>query len=124
MPLPGSSAAIPTFMGKTGDDITDFLEIMDDAFEAFGVKEEDRPRYLVRYTSRSCKDLLTKFKNFKDKNWPAFKEELLQMWPSADQDGYYQLGDLEEYCDKISSGNITSLIQLEKATREYQRIAL
>ena len=125
MPLPGEKAA-PKWNGKEKE-LMEFLRSFETAATRAGLSSQDKCIQLGRYCKHAeDQDLLESLDSFKAtaKDWNAYKQEILRLFPGADPETKYSMESLERLVRKTHKKSpFRKVAPFAKYNRRFQKQA-
>jgi len=120
-PPPRSRHAPKTFSGRY-DEVDSFLKEFENLAKTYGLSNDDRFDYVLRYVKRSVREIIEGLQEFADKDWTVFADTLRSLFDHAKLDKRFKEKDLTNFISKSRKGRIQSLYDFHKYQRKFTRI--
>ena len=121
MPGPKSSKA-PAFNGETSE-LVDFLELFDAFATSCDLTEDEKCKYLVRYTDLRTKRFWVCLDGYESRDFDVFKRCILSHYPGAENGLHYSIRDLERIVVNTADSDISTEDQLQGYYQEFYPVA-
>src|SRR5215472_7659027 len=119
-PPPGSRRAPKTFSGKFYE-VDSFLEEFDNLAAYYLLSDKDKFAQVVRYVTRSVRDIMEGLSSYKDRKWDEFKDELRMIFEHERLEDRYTMRDLKSLTDEWHDRKINSLRDFRKYQRRFAK---
>jgi len=122
MPYTGSKHALH-FNPKHPRELLEFISDFEDAARACNVTDEEKVKCIIKYTNSKTKSFWKSLGGFKEKDWGALKESILNTYPGAKKGEAHTHNEQKMLMKRFSTKYISFETDLVKYYQLFHSVA-
>ena len=120
-PTPGSRNAPKKFGGRF-DEVDSFLREYDTLCTAYGLDNNERFEYIVRYVKRSVREIMEGLEEYTSKDWNKFADTVRRLFDHVRTEKRFKDKDLINLVSESRKKTIRTLYEFHRYQRKFIRI--